>query len=105
MNQNLELSEVGKHLIPLFAASFLLAGDTLGSFVYVPCEVIKQRMQIQGTSSSYSSFVSRNSIPVTAGGDMYGYYTGMFQAGSSIYKEQGPKGLYAGYVNLLQANI
>ena len=84
------------------AAFFPFSGDTLGSFVYVPCEVIKQRMQIQGTSSSWSSFISRNSVPVKPRGDMYGYYTGMFQAGSSILKEQGPKGLYAGYVNLLQ---
>lgn len=60
-------------------------------------------MQIQGTSSSWSSFISRNSVPVIPRGDMYGYYTGMFQAGSSIWKEQGPKGLYAGYVIFLQA--
>lgn len=87
------------------AASFLVSGDTLGSFVYVPCEVIKQRMQIQGTSSSWSSFISRNSVPVKPRGDMYGYYTGMFQAGCSIWKEQGPKGLYAGYVTFAQAII
>lgn len=32
---------------------------------------------------------------------MYGYYSGMFQAGCSIWKDQGPKGLYAGYTLLL----
>lgn len=99
-----ELWEVGKHLITLcLAASFLFSGDTLGSFVYVPCEVIKQRMQIQGTSSSWSSLISRNSVPVKPRGDMYGYYTGMFHAGCSIWKEQGPRGLYAGYVIFLHA--
>jgi hypothetical protein len=25
---------------------FLFSGDTLGSIVYVPCEVLKQRMQV-----------------------------------------------------------
>jgi len=82
MKVNVELFEVRKFLIRLcFAASFLVSGDTLGSFIYVPCEVIKQRMQIQGTSSSWSSYISRNSVPVQPRGDMYGYYTGMFQAG------------------------
>jgi hypothetical protein len=80
-------------------------GDTLGSFIYVPCEVIKQRMQIQGTSSSWSSYISRNSVPVQPRGDMYGYYTGMFQAGCSIWKEQGPKGLYAGYWSTLARDV
>ncbi|KAJ6375721.1 hypothetical protein OIU77_000646 [Salix suchowensis] len=46
-------------------------GDTLGSFVYVPCEVMKQRMQ----------------------------------AGSSILKEQGPRGLYAGYCSTLARDV
>lgn len=87
----------------MFCCFFRFLGDTLGSFVYVPCEVIKQRMQIQGTSSSWSSFISRNSVLVKPRGDMYGYYTGMFQAGCSIWKEQGPKGLYAGYIIFLQA--
>ena len=32
---------------------------------------------------------------------MYGYYNGIFHAGCSIWKEQGPKGLYAGYVLML----
>ncbi|KAG2281740.1 hypothetical protein Bca52824_052960 [Brassica carinata] len=80
-------------------------GDTVGSFVYGPCEVIKQRMQIQSTSSSWSSFISRKSVPVKPRGDMYGYYTGMFQAGCSIWKEQGPKGLYAGYWSTLARDV
>uniref|UniRef100_A0A7N0VC24 Mitochondrial carrier protein n=1 Tax=Kalanchoe fedtschenkoi TaxID=63787 RepID=A0A7N0VC24_KALFE len=52
-------------------------GDTLGSFIYVPCEVIKQRMQVQG----------------------------MIQAGCSIWKEQGYKGLYAGYWSTLARDV
>ncbi|CAH8301121.1 unnamed protein product [Eruca vesicaria subsp. sativa] len=93
---------LGGHWVHFLAGAI---GDTLGSFVYVPCEVIKQRMQIQGTSSSWSSFISRNSVPVKPRGDMYGYYTGMFQAGSSILKEQGPKGLYAGYWSTLARDV
>ncbi|KAM7278723.1 hypothetical protein ACFE04_005857 [Oxalis oulophora] len=69
-------------------------GDTLGSFVYVPCEVIKQRMQVQGTSASWNT-----------GNQMYGYYTGMFQAGNSIFREQGIKGLYAGYGSTLARDV
>ncbi|KAJ0229456.1 hypothetical protein HA466_0316150 [Hirschfeldia incana] len=60
---------LGGHWVHFLAGAI---GDTLGSFVYVPCEVIKQRMQIQGTSSSWSSFVSRNSVPVKPTADIYG---------------------------------
>ncbi|XP_010539157.2 PREDICTED: mitochondrial substrate carrier family protein E [Tarenaya hassleriana] len=80
-------------------------GDTLGSFVYVPCEVIKQRMQIQGTKTSWSSYITKNSLPVKSSGQMYGYYTGMFQAGYSIWKGQGIKGLYAGYGSTLARDV
>lgn len=37
-------------------------------------------------------------VSVKPGMQMYDYYTGMFQAGSSIWKQQGLKGLYAGYL-------
>lgn len=72
------------------------SGDTLGSFIYVPCEVIKQRMQVQGTRSSWGSVVGKDLKHIKAGPEMYTYYTGMFQAGSSIWREQGFKGLYTG---------
>ncbi|KAK3037960.1 hypothetical protein RJ639_030665 [Escallonia herrerae] len=72
-------------------------GDTLGSFIYVPCEVMKQRMQVQGTRKYWSSLVMKESALINPGIDMYGYYSGMFHAGCSIWKEQGAKGLYAGY--------
>ncbi|KAF8037410.1 hypothetical protein BT93_B0343 [Corymbia citriodora subsp. variegata] len=37
--------ELGGHWSHFIAGAL---GDTLGSFVYVPCEVMKQRMQVQG---------------------------------------------------------
>ncbi|KAJ8452267.1 hypothetical protein Cgig2_006072 [Carnegiea gigantea] len=80
-------------------------GDTLGSFIYVPCEVMKQRMQVQGTSASWSSIMSNAHKTKTSEVQMYGYYTGMFQAGRSIWKEQGPKGLYAGYWSTLARDV
>ncbi|KAL5723179.1 hypothetical protein ACHQM5_006604 [Ranunculus cassubicifolius] len=76
-------------------------GDTLGSFIYVPCEVVKQRMQVQGTKSSWNSMALNN----TSGCHMYEYYSGMFQAGKSIVKEQGPKGLYAGFGSTLARDV
>lgn len=79
--------------------SLCISGDTLGSFVYVPCEVMKQRMQVQGTKASWSSAMLKDNISMKPGIQMYDYYTGMFQAGCSIWKEQGPRGLYAGYIS------
>lgn len=80
----------------MFSCSSCTVGDALGSFVYVPCEVMKQRMQVQGTRTSWSSVVMKDNIPMKPGGLMYDYYTGMFQAGCSIWREQGLRGLYAG---------
>lgn len=79
-------------------------GDTLGSFIYVPCEVIKQRMQVQGTKKYWSSVVMKEGAS-DASLSMYGYYSGMFQAGCSIWKDQGPKGLYAGYWSTLARDV
>ncbi|GLT26887.1 hypothetical protein SLA2020_019270 [Shorea laevis] len=79
-------------------------GDTLGSFVYVPCEVMKQRMQVQGTRTSWGSAM-KNNLLVKPGLQMYGYYSGMFQAGCSIWKEQGLRGLYAGYWSTLARDV
>lgn len=75
---------------------FCISGDTLGSIVYVPCEVIKQRMQVQGTKTSWTQATMKSNVHVKSGRQMYGYYTSMFQAARSILKEQGPKGLYTG---------
>ncbi|KAI3964807.1 hypothetical protein MKW92_020302 [Papaver armeniacum] len=81
------------------------AGDTLGSFVYVPCEVVKQRMQVQGTKKSWSSIVMKENVCQKSGGQMYVYYSGIFQAGSSIWKQQGLRGLYDGYWSTLARDV
>ncbi|MED6174419.1 hypothetical protein PIB30_068795 [Stylosanthes scabra] len=80
-------------------------GDTLGSVVYVPCEVMKQRMQVQGTYSSWSSIAMNDGIAMNSSPKLYGYYTGMFHAGWSIWKTQGLKGLYAGYFSTLARDV
>ncbi|KAG2399011.1 S-adenosylmethionine carrier 1 [Vigna angularis] len=80
-------------------------GDTLGSFVYVPCEVIKQRMQVQGTVTSWSSVAVKNGKAIKPGAQIYSYYTGMIHAGFSIWKTQGLKGLYAGYLSTLARDV
>ncbi|KAL4583357.1 hypothetical protein LXL04_007927 [Taraxacum kok-saghyz] len=79
-----------------------LGGDTLGSFIYVPCEVIKQRMQVQGTIKYWTSVVMKDAALDST---MYAYYSGMFQAGCSIWKDKGPKGLYAGYWSTLVRDV
>ncbi|CAA6662946.1 unnamed protein product [Spirodela intermedia] len=77
-------------------------GDTLGSFVYVPCEVLKQRMQVQGTRKSWNSVMLRENVSQK---QMYCYYSGMFQAGRSIFQAHGLKGLYAGYWSTLARDV
>ncbi|KAI8528821.1 hypothetical protein RHMOL_Rhmol12G0177700 [Rhododendron molle] len=89
----------------IYACCLESAGDTLGSVVYVPCEVMKQRMQIQGNRKYWSSVVMKQNAGMKPGMEMYGYYSGMFQAGSSIWKEQGLKGLYAGYWSTLARDV
>lgn len=54
-------------------------------------------MQVQGTSESWTLTIAKENIQHKSGERMYGYYTGMFQAGHSIWKQHGLKGLYAGY--------
>ncbi|GJN30701.1 hypothetical protein PR202_gb19031 [Eleusine coracana subsp. coracana] len=80
-------------------------GDTLGSFVYVPCEVMKQRMQVQGTRKSWQSAAAKGSISQQSGAQMYGYYNGVFHAGCSIWRDHGLKGLYAGYWSTLARDV
>ncbi|KAJ4713191.1 putative Mitochondrial carrier protein [Melia azedarach] len=93
---------LGGHWVHFIAGA---VGDTLGSFVYVPCEVMKQRMQVQGTKKSWSSLVMKDNIPAKTGLHMYGYYTGMYQAGCSIWREQGLSGLYAGYWSTIARDV
>ncbi|KAK4744131.1 hypothetical protein SAY87_010443 [Trapa incisa] len=80
-------------------------GDTLGSIVYVPCEVMKQRMQVQGTAASWNPAALKDYSPAKPGRKMYGYYTGMFHAGHSIWMEQGFRGLFAGYLSTLARDV
>ncbi|KAF8037409.1 hypothetical protein BT93_B0342 [Corymbia citriodora subsp. variegata] len=93
---------LGGHWSHFFAGAL---GDTLGSFVYVPCEVMKQRMQVQGNKSSWRSVVQKERVTLKSNVPMYGYYNGMFQAGFSIWKEQGLRGLYAGFWSTLARDV
>lgn len=88
-------------MVPNVCFPDYVPGDTLGSFIYVPCEVMKQRMQVQGTKSTWTSMA----LNYKSGNHMYEYYSGMFQAGKSIIKEQGPRGLYAGYISRLHLHF
>ncbi|KAJ6839763.1 S-adenosylmethionine mitochondrial carrier protein [Iris pallida] len=54
-------------------------------------------MQVQGTGKSWGSVVLKGNVSQKTVTPMYGYYTGMFQAGQSIWKQEGLKGLFAGY--------
>lgn len=58
-------------------------------------------MQVQGTRSSWSSMLMKENVTQKSGLQMYDYYTGMFQAGHSIVRQHGLKGLYAGYYSIL----
>ncbi|KAH9321327.1 hypothetical protein KI387_015966, partial [Taxus chinensis] len=81
-------------------------GDTLGSFIYVPCEVVKQRMQVQGTRGSWYSTISKDKASsLKSGANMYEYYSGIFQAGTSIWKQEGLRGLYEGYWSTLARDV
>ncbi|CAM6010232.1 unnamed protein product [Sphagnum balticum] len=76
-------------------------GDTLGSIVYVPCEVLKQRMQIQGSSKTwhrtYTSSIKKATPAV--------YYSGAFHAARVILRQEGLTGLYAGYFSTLVRDV
>ncbi|CAM6129155.1 unnamed protein product [Calypogeia fissa] len=75
-------------------------GDTIGSVIYVPCEVIKQRMQIQGSKKAFMSAAKLNKIP-----SREPYYTGLFSAGKCIIQQEGVRGLYAGYMSTLARDV
>ncbi|MCL7029022.1 hypothetical protein MKW94_012070, partial [Papaver nudicaule] len=62
-------------------------------------------MQVQGTQKSWSSIVMKENVCQKSGGQMYVYYSGIFQAGSSIWKQQGLRGLYAGYWSTLARDV
>jgi hypothetical protein len=51
----------------------LISGDTLGSFLYVPCEVMKQEMQVQGSSKTLAlnATLNRNIYESSGTGDVW----------------------------------
>ncbi|CAM6037080.1 unnamed protein product [Sphagnum compactum] len=76
-------------------------GDTLGSMVYVPCEVLKQRMQVQGSSKAwhhaYNASIKKATPAI--------YYSGALHAGRVILRQEGLTGLYAGYFSTLVRDV
>ncbi|KAJ7517679.1 hypothetical protein O6H91_21G034900 [Diphasiastrum complanatum] len=81
------------------------AGDTLGSVIYVPCEVIKQRMQVQGSRKAWEQAYSRAAIPSSKLSVTNVYYSGLFHATRFILKHEGWKGLYAGFFSTLARDV
>nr|CAD1837937.1 unnamed protein product [Ananas comosus var. bracteatus] len=63
-------------------------GDTLGSFVYVPCEVMKQRMQVQGTRNSWISAMTKGNISRSPGPDVWILY---WNGSSRLFNFQGAR--------------
>ncbi|KAI3857107.1 hypothetical protein MKW98_010521 [Papaver atlanticum] len=51
------------------------------------------------TKKFWSPIVMKENVWQKSGGQMYVNYPGIFQAGSSIWKQLGLRGLYAGYVS------
>ncbi|GBG66672.1 hypothetical protein CBR_g66807 [Chara braunii] len=83
-----------------FAAGAI--GEAVGSVSYVPCEVIKQRMQLQGSRETWAATI--RSSPLAAKTSPLGnYYSGMFHATRLIIKHEGIQGLYVGYRGWLHA--
>ena len=71
------------------------SGDTIGSVIYVPCEVIKQRMQIQGATKSWEARMAKTGrSPVQE----VEYYKKFSHAAISIVQQEGIRGLFSGYV-------
>ncbi|KAI9098093.1 mitochondrial carrier domain-containing protein [Phlyctochytrium arcticum] len=67
-------------------------GDSIASIVYVPSEVVKTRMQLQGRYNNPYSVSPHN-------------YKGDLHALSSIWKRSGPRGLYYGWRATLARDV
>lgn len=78
-------------------------GDTVGSVVYVPCEVIKQRMQVQGSPDSWEAQMSK--IRNSAASSETQYYRSFFHAALSIIRQEGFRGLYTGFGPTLARDV
>lgn len=72
-------------------------GDTLGSVIYVPCEIIKQRMQIQGAPHNWEAKMSGNSEAQ--------YYKSFSHAARCIVQQEGFKGLFTGFASTIGRDI
>ncbi|MCO5571792.1 hypothetical protein L7F22_025540 [Adiantum nelumboides] len=72
-------------------------GDTLGSVIYVPCEIIKQRMQIQGSPQNWQAKM--------AGTPNTQYYRSFLHAARCIVREEGYKGLFTGFGSTIGRDI
>ncbi|MCO5607385.1 hypothetical protein L7F22_061581 [Adiantum nelumboides] len=75
----------------------ILTGDTLGSVIYVPCEIIKQRMQIQGSPQNWQAKM--------AGTPNTQYYRSFLHAARCIVREEGYKGLFTGFGSTIGRDI
>ncbi|KJE95972.1 ATP-Mg/Pi carrier protein [Capsaspora owczarzaki ATCC 30864] len=64
-------------------------GDFCASTLYVPLEVIKTRMQLQGAMQRVAGLTPRVGAPVA--------YQNVFHAFFTIYRREGLPGLYSGY--------
>ncbi|KAH7298441.1 hypothetical protein KP509_25G043400 [Ceratopteris richardii] len=72
-------------------------GDTLGSVIYVPCEIIKQRMQIQGSLQNWEGKMA--GIPNAH------YYRSFAHAARCIVREEGYRGLFTGFGSTIGRDI
>lgn len=82
------------------------SGDIVASVVYVPCEVMKQRMQVQGSKKTWYAATRQHTATSKAlKTPTYQYYSGLFNVGISILKSEGLQGLYAGYFSTLVRDV
>ncbi|KAK5576067.1 hypothetical protein RB653_007205 [Dictyostelium firmibasis] len=75
----------GDSTITHFSAGFV--ADALGSLIWVPMDIIKQRLQVQTNTQKLNPNQT--------------YYKGSFHAGKVILQEEGIRGLYRGFMPAL----
>eukprot|EP00850_Spirogloea_muscicola_P003988 SM000016S01976 [mRNA] locus=s16:987099:989960:+ [translate_table: standard] len=74
-------------------------GETLSSLVFVPCEVVKQRMQLQGSHHGWEQ------ATLTSLNKTYPYYRSTWHAFTTIARQEGIHGLFAGYFSTLARDV
>lgn len=77
-------------------------GDTVGSVIYVPCEVVKQRMQIQGSPHNWEGRMAKAG---SSGVPEAQYYRKFSHAAISIVEQEGFRGLYTGFASTLGRDV